>query len=125
MEDKFVTLSTYNTPNEAYMLIGRLESEGIDCYIEDDNLISVNPLLSNAIGGVKLNVSEKHLERALLILKEIDFEFNKSIKNEPEDEGWEELREDSRKQVKSNQRLIWGCVLLFILFWLGLFLFYF
>lgn len=41
--------STY--PIDCYLLKGRLESEGIDCFVFDDEKVSVNPFKSVAVGG--------------------------------------------------------------------------
>ncbi len=53
---------------EARMLLGRLESEGIPCRLEDEHTINTDWLLSNALGGVKLQVPKAQLETALEIL---------------------------------------------------------
>jgi len=42
---------------------GRLEANGIGCFIADDNVTAMNPLYNNALGGVKLKIFEKDLER--------------------------------------------------------------
>lgn len=67
-----VTLKVFDNPVDAHILRTKLESEGIPCYLFDENIIGVNPLLNMAIGGIKLNVSSADLERALEILAESD-----------------------------------------------------
>jgi len=47
-----------------------LEAEGIGAFLLDDKLIAINPLLSNAVGGVKVAVPAEQAERAREILAE-------------------------------------------------------
>ena len=49
---------------------GRLESEGIECFAQDELMAQANPLYSNAIGGIKLQVRSSDVERASEILQE-------------------------------------------------------
>ena len=46
----------------------KLESEGIPCFLQDKNIVGINWLYANAIGGVRLQVSEEHVETAKQIL---------------------------------------------------------
>jgi len=71
--DKFVTVLTFTFPYEVAIVRGRLESEGITCFTQDELTVQVNPFYSNAIGGVKLQVIESDLERAIEILKETGY----------------------------------------------------
>jgi len=60
---KLKTIYSSNIPIDCYILKGRLETEGISCYIYDENLIWVHPFIAIAIGGVKLKVpSDKFLQ---------------------------------------------------------------
>ncbi|MEE4198053.1 MAG: hypothetical protein V2I54_10445 [Bacteroidales bacterium] len=62
--------STY--PVDCYILQGRLESEGVDCFIFDDEIVSVNPFKSVAVGGVKLKVPSNQTKKAKLILEKLE-----------------------------------------------------
>lgn len=70
MTDKLVTLATFMYPTEAYPLMSKLESEGIECFLDGENTVTVMPFFSNAIGGVKLNIKNSDAEKALQILKQ-------------------------------------------------------
>ena len=67
-----ITLKTFDTSIEAHILKSRLENEGIPSYIFDENIVTLNPLYNNLVGGVKLKISEFDLARAQKILNEID-----------------------------------------------------
>ncbi|TXK37996.1 DUF2007 domain-containing protein [Pontibacter qinzhouensis] len=57
---RLVTIATFNQPTEAHILKGRLESEGIPCYLGDEHIVGAHPFYSVAVGGVKLQVAEQH-----------------------------------------------------------------
>lgn len=74
MEEQLIVLKTYMYPSEAYPLMSKLESEGINCFLDGENTITVHPFLSNAIGGVKLKIRESDAETALNIIRESETE---------------------------------------------------
>lgn len=56
---------------EAHLVMGRLEEEGIRCWLKDEHTVTLNPIWTNAIGGIKLMVAEADVLRAKEILNEI------------------------------------------------------
>jgi DNA-directed RNA polymerase subunit RPC12/RpoP len=70
MEDKIVTLTSYYDPMEAQIVRGRLEANGISCFIADDNTLAANPFYNQALGGIKIKVFEHDLEKCREILAE-------------------------------------------------------
>jgi DNA-directed RNA polymerase subunit RPC12/RpoP len=71
MKDTFVTIATFQYSSEAHITRGKLESEGVKVFMADDITIDTDPLMSNAIGGVKLKVSSKQEEKAREVLNSI------------------------------------------------------
>jgi hypothetical protein len=69
MSDEWITLRTFSQPLEAHIVKSKLESEGIDCALADENIVRIDWLWSNAVGGVKLKVHESQVEAANEILK--------------------------------------------------------
>jgi hypothetical protein len=67
-EDKIITLETYYDVMLAHLMRTKLEDNGIPCFIADENTIGANPLYNQAIGGVKLKIFERDLERCREIL---------------------------------------------------------
>jgi len=61
---KWIAVASFSQPVEAHLARTKLESEGIPCVVGDENLVRVDWLLSNAVGGVKLMVPVTELERA-------------------------------------------------------------
>lgn len=70
MSENIVTIKTFMFPTEAYPIISKLESEGIQCFLDGEHTVTAHPFLSQAIGGVKLNIMEKDADLALKILAE-------------------------------------------------------
>jgi DNA-directed RNA polymerase subunit RPC12/RpoP len=69
---QLITLKSFDTAIEARIIQNRLESEGIICHIFDENLVTLNPLLNFAVGGIRLQVNLEDAERAQSILSEIE-----------------------------------------------------
>ncbi|MEO1013246.1 MAG: DUF2007 domain-containing protein [Bacteroidota bacterium] len=71
MEGKFFTIATFEYPADVQIIKGKLESEGIPVFLRDENTLNSDPLISGAIGGVKLQVYQKDKDRAKTIYDEI------------------------------------------------------
>ena len=71
MDGKFYQLASFEYVADVQILKGKLESEGIPVFLRDENTLNSDPLISNAIGGVKLQVYSKDKERALEIYNEV------------------------------------------------------
>lgn len=65
-----IVVATFNQPVEASLACSRLEAEGIESRIADDNIIGINPLYSAALGGVKVVVNAIDAERARAVLEQ-------------------------------------------------------
>ncbi|WOO42797.1 DUF2007 domain-containing protein [Rubellicoccus peritrichatus] len=63
-----VTIASFSTLIEAQLKKTQLESEGISAFIPDENMIQLDWLYTNAIGGVRLQVSPEDVETAMEIL---------------------------------------------------------
>lgn len=61
---------TFMFPAELAVVKSKLESEGIECRVLDEYTVQAHNFLSQAIGGIRLQVAESNLEKARLILEE-------------------------------------------------------
>lgn len=66
---QFILLTTFDNYVSAHIAMGRLKEEFINCYLKDEYTVTIDPLLSNAIGGIKLMVAETQVERAVEVLE--------------------------------------------------------
>jgi DNA-directed RNA polymerase subunit RPC12/RpoP len=71
MDGKFYQLASFEYVADVQIVKGKLESEGIPVFLRDENTLNSDPLISNAIGGVKLLVYTQDKDRALEIYNEI------------------------------------------------------
>ncbi|MDX5482766.1 MAG: DUF2007 domain-containing protein [Hymenobacteraceae bacterium] len=71
MTERLVTVATFHELTEAHILKGRLEAEGILCFLGDEHIVGVQPFYSVAVGGVKLKVTEEDVMEAKAILSRI------------------------------------------------------
>ena len=77
-DSKWTTVDRFFHPTDAHIAAGKLESEGIPVFLLGINHASANWLLSNALGGIRLQVPASHVADARRLLAQIA---------EPEDEG--------------------------------------
>lgn len=77
---KFIPIQSYNNYIDANIIMGRLEQEGIHCWLKDENTVTIDPILTNAVGGIKLMVPEIQLERAFELLKQFRSEIEATLK---------------------------------------------
>lgn len=68
--DRTVTLRRYRDLPDALLAKGSLESAGIRAYVIDDNMVRMDWFISNAIGGMRLQVHEEDQETAEAILSQ-------------------------------------------------------
>jgi hypothetical protein len=71
MNDELVTLATFDNPVQAAMARNYLEAAGIRAYLLDEQTVAMHWGLSNAIGGVKLQVKASSIEEAEALLDEL------------------------------------------------------
>ena len=71
MAETFTTVAKFQYSSEAQIIKGRLEAEGIQVFLSDNLTIDTDPLVSNAIGGVKLKVLSHQASEAKEILDSI------------------------------------------------------
>ena len=63
-----VTVASFDFLPQAEIARGRLLAEGIRCELADQHLVQTDWLYSIAVGGIKLQVEAKDVERALAVL---------------------------------------------------------
>ncbi len=61
---KVVNVATFDTIIDANISMGRLQAEGIPCWLADEHIVQTDMLYSPAIGGIKLQVSEEWADKA-------------------------------------------------------------
>ncbi|MCI0535995.1 MAG: DUF2007 domain-containing protein [Verrucomicrobiales bacterium] len=65
-----VTIRQFRDLPEALLVKGILDSAGISCNLDDENIIRMDWFISNALGGIKLRVREEDVEPAVALLNQ-------------------------------------------------------
>jgi len=54
-----------------------LQAANINCHLKDENVITIDPLLSPALGGMKLMIHHAHVQQAWDLLNEAERQYLK------------------------------------------------
>lgn len=80
---KFITIASFTGPLEAHIAKGRLETEGVPAFIAHEHHIWAAWFLSNALGGVKIQVLATDHDKAKQIMDaHINGEYEEDLKQE-------------------------------------------
>jgi len=58
------TIATFSKPEDAHLLRMRLNAGGIEAFVQDENMVQMDWLLSNAVGGVRVQVADEDAKAA-------------------------------------------------------------
>ena len=75
----FKIIATYDNYLLANMTMGMLTENNIKCQMKDENIVTVDPLLNPAVGGIKLLVEEGDFDTAVALIKEAESDYLKDI----------------------------------------------
>ncbi|HTV65875.1 MAG TPA: hypothetical protein VMD98_09730 [Bryocella sp.] len=90
MLEELVTISKFFTLGEAKLAQGKLVSAGISAFVCDENMHALNWHIGMALGGIRLQVPDSQVVRALEVLD--DFE--------PDDSSARQLQEDDEDETE-------------------------
>lgn len=68
--NNIITIATYDNPLTANLMKAKLKDAGIESFLANENIIGIQPLYSNAVGGIKLQVLESDATDAMDILND-------------------------------------------------------
>ncbi len=69
---EFVQIRSFDNYILAHITLTMLQDSGINCHLQDEYTITIDPLLSPALGGIKLMVAASLLQRARDLIKEAE-----------------------------------------------------
>ena len=75
----FKPLEYFTNYVDAHILSGRLQEEGIECWLKDENTVTIFPIWTSAVGGIKLMVAEDQFEQATDLLNKYYSEKRKNF----------------------------------------------
>jgi rubredoxin len=75
----FLLLRSFDSYISASLTLARLDDQGIECYLKDEYTVTIDPMLSNAIGGIKLMVRADDFEKASALLTGFDEDYRDAL----------------------------------------------
>jgi hypothetical protein len=72
---ELVTVKTFDDFFSASIILTRLQAEGVECYLKDENTVTIDPILCNAIGGIKLVVKKEDEAAVTKLLRGYHIEY--------------------------------------------------
>ena len=74
-----VVIRTFDNYFLANILLTKLRHAGVECYLKDEYTVTIDPLLSNAIGGIKLIVKKTDEPEARKMMQVFENEYRDNI----------------------------------------------
>jgi hypothetical protein len=75
----FTVLRTFDNYFNANIILTKLQDAGIRCFLKDEYTVGIDPILSNAIGGIKLTVRKEDAFQAENLLRRFEDEYTRAI----------------------------------------------
>jgi len=75
---ELVTVRTFQNYFSASILLTKLRDAGIQCYLKDEHTVTMAPLLTNAVGGIKLVINKKDSREVFELLQHFDEDYRRS-----------------------------------------------
>jgi len=91
MLEELITISKFFTLGEAKLAQGKLVSAGISAFVCDENMHALNWHIGMALGGIRLQVPDSQVVRALEVLD--DFEPDESSAQRIDEDDDDEMEE--------------------------------
>ena len=75
----FKQIASFDNFMLANMTLGLLQENEINCHLKDENIVTIDPLLNPAVGGIKLLVAETDFDSALGLIKDAETAYLNDI----------------------------------------------
>ena len=75
----FKQIASYDNFMLANMTLGLLQENEINCHLKDEHIVTIDPLLNPAVGGIKLMVDEADFDKAQELIKEAEEAYIRDI----------------------------------------------
>ena len=75
----YVEIRSFDNYIEANIVLNMLRHAGIECHLKDEHIVTIDPLLSPAIGGMKLMVHHSQVENAWDMIDHAEQQYLKDI----------------------------------------------
>jgi rubredoxin len=91
MLEELVTIAKFLSLGEAKLAQGKLVSAGVSAFVCDENMHAMNWHMGMALGGIRLQVPDSQVVRALEVLDDFEPEEPADVALQEDDEDMEEV----------------------------------
>lgn len=74
-----IVIKTFDNYFLANISLTKLRDAGVECYLKDEYTVTIDPILTNAIGGIKLVVKKEDYESAIQLIQQFDREYLEAV----------------------------------------------
>lgn len=76
---EYKQIAAYDNYFSANLRLGMLQENEINCHLKDEYIVTIDPLLNPAIGGIKLMVAIRDFEKAKETIRQAEADYISSI----------------------------------------------
>ena len=76
---EFKHVESFNNYVDANIILGRLQEEGVTCWLKDENTSTIMPVWNQATGGIRLMVAEYDFTKAVGLLNQYQEEKKRNL----------------------------------------------
>lgn len=76
---QFVKLRSFDSYVKANLVLQQLQEAGFNAFLQDEHTVTIDPILSNAIGGIKLVIPQTESEEASAFLTQLEKEYQEAV----------------------------------------------
>ena len=76
---EYVVVWSYDNYVPAQIAMGRLQEDGFECWLKDENTVTTMPIWGNALGGIKLMVAKDQAQKAYDVLNQLRQDYKKNL----------------------------------------------
>lgn len=110
--EKLIEITAFPNVNDAYILRTLLESENINCFLQDENSATIMNGYAN-IGGVKVMISSEDYSRAAELMKQHGYDVEGS---EPQSKNAEITNPPAKKGISPGMRIaVWVLLIIVVI----------
>lgn len=75
---ELIVVRTFSNYFSANILLTKLRDLGVQCYLKDEYTVTMDPLLTNAVGGIKLVINKEDTDEVWALMKQFDEEYRRN-----------------------------------------------
>jgi DNA-directed RNA polymerase subunit RPC12/RpoP len=76
----FVAVKSFSNYIDAHIILGRLQEEGIQCWLKNEATTTIMPIWTTALGGIQLMINRNQADRATDLLSRFEEERKEMIR---------------------------------------------